>query len=70
MTGGKSHLPTEPGTQVMWSTSRKWCAGHRWASRNRFLGSVHYLGHRARVLRVKGLARPIVYVTTKGPPDA
>lgn len=62
----KSHRPTGPGTQISWSALRPWCAGHHWASR-RGLGWVHRLGHRARVLRVKGLDRPLVYLDTKAP---
>jgi hypothetical protein len=62
MSHGKSYLPTEPGTQVTLSTSRPWCAGHRWRDRNRVLWWAHYLGHRGRMLRVKTLPRPLVYL--------
>lgn len=62
MSEGKSYLPTTPGTRLEWSTPRPWCAGHRWKWR-RGLGWLHHLGHRARVLRVKANAYPLVYVS-------
>jgi hypothetical protein len=58
---GKStfgYLPTTPGTQVSYTTSKPWCAGHAWRWRNRRLGDLHYLAHRLHLLRVKP-ARPV-----------
>ncbi len=61
---GESHyLPTEPGTQLEWSTPRPWCAGHLWRTRNPALWWLHHLGHRARILRPQAPARPLVYLT-------